>query len=101
GYLAFVPNPLPPAITYSPALIRVLADAAGALGELAGLGRLLPNPYSLVNPALHQEAVLSSKIEGTLAGIEDLFLFEADPTEQPNKPDVREVHNYVVALEYG
>jgi Fic family protein len=100
-YLAFIPNPLPPTIIYSPELIRLLADAAGALGELAGLGRMLANPYSLVNPALHQEAVLSSKIEGTLTEIEDLFIFEADPSEQPEKPDVREVHNYVVALEYG
>jgi Fic family protein len=100
-YFAFVPYPLPPSITYSLELIRLLADAAGSLGELAGLGRMLANPYSLVNPALHQEAVLSSRIEGTLTEIEDLFIFEADPNEQPDKPDVREVHNYVVALEYG
>ncbi len=93
-YLAFVPNPLPPTITYSAELIRLLADAAGSLGELAGLGRMLPNPYSLVNPALHQEAVLSSKIEGTMTEIEDLFIFEVDPNEQPEKPDVREVYNY-------
>jgi cell filamentation protein, protein adenylyltransferase len=100
-YLAFVPNPLPPTITYSPELIRLLADAAGALGELAGLGRMLVDPHVLVNPALHQEAVLSSRIEGTQAEIEDLFMFEADPDERPEKADVREVYNYVVALEYG
>jgi Fic family protein len=99
GYSAFVPNPLPPAVTYSPDLIRLLADAAGALGELAGLGRMLVNPYALVNPAMHQEAVLSSRIEGTQAEIEDLFIFEADPDERPEKADVREVYNYVVALE--
>jgi Fic family protein len=101
GYSAFVPHPLPPAVTYSPELIRLLADAAGALGELAGLGRMLVNPYALVNPAIHQEAVLSSRIEGTQAEIEDLFIFEADPEERPEKADVREVYNYVVALEYG
>lgn len=101
GYWVFVPHPLPPTIDYTLPLIRLLAEARGALGELAGLGRMLPNPHLLVSPAIHREAVLSSRIEGTQADLEDLYLFEADPGETPRRSDVREVHNYVTALEYG
>ena len=101
GYWGFVPGALPPQIDYSLSLIRLLSEARGLLGELAGLGRMLPNPHLLVGPAIRREAVLSSRIEGTEAGLEELFFFEADPEEPPRRPDVREVHNYVVALEYG
>jgi Fic family protein len=101
GYRAFYPNPLPPEIKYSPRLIRLLMEAERFLGQLAGVGRTLRNPYLLVGPAIHREAVLSSLIEGTEADLEDLFIFEAEPQERPEKSDVREVHNYVVALEYG
>lgn len=82
-------------------MARLLAEAALALGELAGIGRMLPNPHHLVGPAVRREAVLSSRIEGTESGMEDLLFFEAEPHEPPGKPDVREVHNYVLALEYG
>jgi Fic family protein len=101
GYWAFLPNPLPPLLSYSPTTIRLLSEADRFLGELAGVGRTLPNPYLLVGPAIHREAVLSSRIEGTRADLEDLFIFEANPEEPPDTPDLREVHNYVVALEYG
>jgi len=100
SYWAFAPAPLPPDLTYAPSLIQLLTEAGHALGELAGLGRVVPNPHLLVTPAVRREAVLSSRIEGTRSDIEDLFLFEAAP-EEPVDPDVREVHNYVVALEYG
>ena len=33
--------------------------------------------------------------------MDDLFYFEADETEPPHAPDVREVANYVRAMEYG
>ena len=101
GYWAYEPAPLPPQLSYSEPIARLLGEAALALGELAGLGRMLPNPHHLVGPAIRREAVLSSRIEGTETGMEDLLFFEAKPHEPPGKPDVKEVHNYVVALEYG
>src|SRR5438046_775264 len=100
-YWAFLPHPLPPPIDYPLSLVRLLSEAERALGELAGVGRTIPNPYLLINPAIYREAVLSSRIEGTTADLEDLLIFEADPQEPPDMPDVREVHNYVVALRYG
>lgn len=101
GYWAFVPNPLPPEMTYDRELIRLLSDADRLLGELSGTGRLLPNPYLLIAPYIRREAVSSSRIEGTQASLDDLFFFEAIESGEPKVPDVREVRNYVRAMEYG
>src|SRR5262249_37890725 len=50
---------------------------------------------------VRKEAVLSSQIEGTQSSLADLLLFEIE--EAPGVPfdDVREVSNYVRALEHG
>jgi Fic family protein len=107
AYWAFVPNPLPPPLTFDAALIRLLSDADRALGELAGLGRAMPNPHLLIKPFIRREAVLSSRIEGTQANLADLYAYEARRPPllglQPPRAgaDVREVYNYVRALEYG
>ena len=107
AYRAFVPNPLPPALNLDAKLIRILSGADRALGELAGLGRTMPNPELLIRPFIRREAVLSSRIEGTQTGITDLYLYEARQMALPGmKPastdaDAREVLNYVRALEYG
>ena len=103
GGFAYVPNPLPPMnLTWDSGLIEVLSLADRALGELAGIGRSLPNPHLLVRPFLRREAVLSSRIEGTQASLADVLAFEAIQLPLFDAPDdVREVHNYVRALEYG
>ena len=101
GYQAFVPAPPPPAINYSPSLVRVLSLADAALSELSGLGQILPSPNLLIAPYLRREAVLSSRIEGTQASLADLLADEAGQTPQAPASDVHEVRNYVVALEYG
>lgn len=107
AYWAFLPAPLPPRIVFEPGLVRVLSDADRALGELAGLGRTLPNPKLLIDPFIRREAVSSSRIEGTQADMVDLYAYEAGqlalPGFKPPAPeaDVREVINYVHALEYG
>ena len=101
GYDAFVPNPLPPDFPIDSGLLRLLSEADQVMGELAGTGWQLPNPHLLISPHVRREAVLSSRIEGTLASLSDLFLFEAAPREQPRVADVREVFNYVQAMEYG
>lgn len=102
---AFVPDPLPPpTLDFGPRLVRALSDADRALGELAGLGRTLPNPYLLTRSFSRREAVLSSRIEGTQASLVDLYAFEAEPplsSEPERRSDVREVQNYVRALEHG
>jgi Fic family protein len=101
GYLCFVPKPLPPALSLGMSTIQILAQAERALGKLAGAGEMLPNPHLLIGPFVRREAVLSSRIEGTVASEEDLVLFKVDPDIEYRRPDTREVRNYVTALEYG
>jgi Fic family protein len=98
-YWAFVPNPLPPKLDWSNALVSLTSKADLALGTLSGLGEALPNPHLLIYPFVRKEAVLSSRIEGTQSSLSDLLLFEATKAEKQR--DVREVQNYVHAIEYG
>lgn len=100
SYLAFVPDPLPPALTLDAALEQRLSEATWSLGELAGLGRTVANTNLLLGPFIRREAVLSSRIEGTKTTMAQLYLFEARESS-PAPADAREVHNYVRALEYG
>ena len=104
-YSAFIPHPLPPEIKYSTELINLLAEANRHLGNLNGVGALLPNPNLLIVPYMRKEAVLSSKIEGTQTSLSDLFYFEAARREEQKaeaqKTDVLEVVNYVKAMDYG
>jgi Fic family protein len=101
SYWAFVPYPLPPAINLTWDLVGQISEADRAVSELAGLARTLPNPHLLIGPFIRREAVLSSRIEGTRASLSDLFFFEASEVADPQPSDVREVLNYVRALEYG
>ena len=101
GYWAFVPNPLPPEIELDWELLRLLSEAEFFLGRLSGMGELLPNPFLLIDPCIRREAVLSSRIENTQAGMDDLFFYETSGSESDRVPDVKEVSNYVSAMQYG
>ncbi len=101
GFEAFVPNPLPPQLQWTPKMVHALSDADRAIGRLAGEGRRLPNPHVLMRPFIAREAVLSSRIEGTLATLGELLAAEAGAVVDRSPDDIREVANYVVALEYG
>jgi len=101
GYRAFHPNPLPPPIEWTPTLAVALADASNLVGKLAGEGRRLPNPHILIRPFVRREAVFSSRIEGTQSTLGELLASEAGAAVERSPEDLREVGNYVVALEYG
>ncbi len=107
AYWAFDPHPLPPSLTFDIQLMSTLSEADRALGELAGLGRTMPNPQLLIRPFVRREAVLSSRIEGTETGIIDLYAYEAGQLslpgfpEPPPKEDTIEVLNYIEVLHYG
>src|SRR6266436_6772772 len=98
---AFLPAPLPPVLDWTPWLIGVLSEADRLIGRLAGEGGRLPNPHILIRPFVRREAVLSSKIEGTQATLGELLAAEAGAAVDRSPEDLREVGNYVVALEYG
>ena len=100
---AFVPAPLPPCppIDWTPKLRSKFDQALLALGRLDSVSTLLPEISLFLYMYVRKEAVLSSMIEGTQSSLSDLLLFELD--EQPGVPldNVREVSNYVAALDHG
>jgi Fic family protein len=100
---AFVPAPLPPnpPVEWTPALRSKFDQALLALGHLDSVSTLLPDTSLFLYMYVRKEAVLSSMIEGTQSSLSDLLLFELD--QEPGVPldDVREVSNYVAALDYG
>ena len=99
-YYAFVPYPLPPEIQPDWGLSRLISEADRALSELSGICRHLHNPQILMPSYVRREAVLSSRIENTQSDMEDLFAYEVDDSIQ-RAPDVKEVANYVKAMEQG
>jgi Fic family protein len=102
GYWAFLPNSLPPTIDWSTSLISALGEAERNLGRLASLADTLPSTHILVRPFIHQEAVLSSRIEGTHASLVDLYNYESSQLSFfEDTSDVHEVHNYVRAMDFG
>src|SRR5690349_16018231 len=96
GYSAYLPNPLPPELSWTPPLTRSLSDADLLLGRLSGEGRSLPNPHLLIRPFIKREAVYSSRIEGTQATLGELLAVEAGAAVKRSPDDLREVGNYVV-----
>lgn len=98
---AFVPAALPPPIPWSSRLVTALSTADRAVARLAGEAGRLPNPHLLIRPFVRREAVLSSRIEGTQATLEELLAVEAGASPSGAAHDLGEVANYVAALEYG
>ena len=72
-----------------------------AVGRLDGMTSLLPDTSLFVYAYVRKEALVSSQIEGTQSSLSDLLLYESE--EAPGVPieDVREVSDYVAALDHG
>jgi Fic family protein len=102
GYYAFIPAPLPPKLNWTLPLVSALSEAERDLSRLATLTGSFPFPRLLLQAFIRREAVLSSRIEGTRATLAELYTYEsAQLSFLEAHDDVREVHNYVAALEYG
>lgn len=101
GYTAFYPNPLPPTIVWDTELVNTLSRADHLLGKLSREGSRLANPHLLMYPYIAKEAVLSSKIEGIQATIGEILADQAGAHVQRSPEDLKEVQNYILALEYG
>lgn len=102
GYVAYIPNPLPPRLHWNNTLLSSLSRADRELTHLAEAGRTFPVPQLIIRPFIRREAVLSSQIEGTHTSFEGLLRYEAGkkPTRSEFE-DAKEVQNYVRALDYG
>jgi len=103
GYRAFIPESLPPTppIEYSKQIQSILSEADRALGRLDGIITVLPNPNFFLAMFVKKEALLSSQIEGTQASLEGVLEFEAGMLPEENINEIKEVVNYVKALNYG
>lgn len=103
GNLAFAPNLLPPKVAWLPTVLAGLNDATWQMGRLDGtlVAHDGISPGLLLRPLLQREATLSSRIEGTVTDESQLALFEVREKTEEGVPDVREVSNYLRALEWG
>ncbi len=102
GYKAFIPTQLPPEppLKIDEKMMKLDEQAARSLAFLDGLGHSLPNTDLFISMYVKKEALLSSQIEGTQASLEDIFEYESG-IDIENVNDVKEVVNYVKALDYG
>jgi len=103
GYKAFIPKPLPPspAVRYDEKIQSLLSKADRSVARLDGITTVLPNPDLFIAMYVKKEALLSSQIEGTQASLEGVLEFEADLIPKENLDEIKEVINYVKALNYG
>lgn len=104
GYEAFIPKKLPPdpEVKIDMEMLTLLSDADNKLGRLDGITETLPNPELFVAMYVKKEAVLSAQIEGTQASLADVLNDQSDKSKKEFSPDgVKEVVNYVSAIDYG
>ena len=90
----------PPAEVDWRRLIPLLGPVAAAVARYDGMLAAVPNPGVLLAPLSTQEAVLSSRIEGTQATMGEVLEFEAGQQAVPaaRRDDIREVLNYRAAM---
>lgn len=99
--MPFVPQMLPLKNLDWQSFIPFIGPASAALARYDGMLQAIINPKVLLSPLTTQEAVLSSKIEGTQATIEEVLAFEgADqkPSEPQKEGDIKEILNYRCAM---
>ncbi len=86
-------------------LIPLIGPANAALARFDGTLAVIPNPQVLLTPLSTQEAVLSSRIEGTQATMGEVFEYEAGAEEnkftEERKADIFEIINYRLAMAHA
>lgn len=102
GYQAFIPDLLPPMnLELDLKLLAINSGADRAIGRLEGAIALVPDPAQFVLMNVRREAVLSSQIEGTHASMMDVLQYEALREKGEAGIDVKEIVNYIAAMEHG
>jgi Fic family protein len=80
-------------------LLPLVGRANAALARYDGLLQGIPNPSVMLSPLTTREAVLSSKIEGTQATIDEVLEQEAGLLKEGEKfKDIQEISNYRKSL---
>lgn len=101
GAFAFLPKPLPRDLELSSSLGKILGEARAALAALEEGGRHITRPDLFIQPLQKQEAVLSSRIEGTRTTLEEVFAEDAAGVNPSPDSGSKEVQNYIRALTDG
>jgi Fic family protein len=100
--VAYHQGGFPPEVLDWVRLIPLIGPANAAIARYEGVLHGVPNPKVLLSPLTTQEAVLSSRIEGTQATLGEVLELEAqgDLFEErtAKQADIREVLNYRAAL---
>jgi Fic family protein len=96
----YIPQKLPITNVHWEELIPLIGSANRSLAYYDGILQGIANPALLLSPLTTQEAVLSSKIEGTQATLGDVLKFEAgeSPKKEERRNDIQEIMNYRHAL---
>lgn len=99
----FIPENLPINNLDWQKLSKYIGKANSKLSLYDGVLQNIPNPNILVTPLINQEAVLSSKIEGTQVSLTNVLEYEAGKVEENNekKNDIQEVINYRNAIHHA
>lgn len=97
----FVPHKLPLEKLDWMQFVHLIGPAHDAVARFDGLLQSIPNPAVLLSPLTTQEAVLSSRIEGTQATMQEVLEYEADPKETKRYSDIHEVLNYRKAMMFA
>ncbi len=86
-------------------LIPLLGPVSSSIARYDGVLSVIPNPAVLLSPLSTQDAVLSSRIEGTQATMGEVLEFEAgkdiENFSEDKKNDIQEVLNYRKAMHHA
>ena len=93
----------PPRTLDWPRLVPLIGPANAAVARYEGVLHGIPNAQVLLSPLSMQEAVLSSKIEGTQATIGEVLEFEAaeEAATADKRGDIQEILNYRSAMRHA
>ncbi len=96
----YSPDRLPLSNLQWPQLIRLTSQANREIAFYDGVLQGMVNPSLLLSPLTMQEAVLSSKIEGTQATLEEVLEYEANQyvESKSKQADIQEILNYRAAM---
>lgn len=89
----------PPELDWA-SLVPSIGPASAAIARYDGVLSAVPDPALLLSPLTTQEAVLSSRIEGTQATMVEVLEFEAGqaPATPERRQDIHEILNYRQAM---
>jgi len=101
----YIPKNFPPEKIEWKEIIPLIGMANSAIARFDGMLQGLVNPSVLLSPLTTKEAVLSSRIEGTQATLEEVMQEEAGFTDKKIssslKEDIKEIINYRNALTFA